>query len=384
MAAFTATAKPDVSILSSGHDVADARLHRHCAALHRAGLSVEVLARGELADAPEHAGFRRIRPRGIAGRAVAALVLPSRARGRVLVTLDPDLIPAARVRRALGRRLAVDMHEDYLALLEDRAWAKGPAGALARAWARTAVSLSRRADLTVVADEHVPPASAANRLLVRNLPDLSLLPPVAPPGPTPRALYVGDVRESRGLFTMLRAIELAPDWELDIVGPVAQRDRERLAAWQAESAAAARVRVHGRMPPAAAWRLATGAWAGLSLLDSTPAFEAAIPSKIYEYFACGLPVLTTPIRRAADLVLGADAGLVAQGAEEAAAALRAWSGEGRGDYDRYRLAALRQSRLEHSAQSPYDRFAEAVAELADRGRRGAQVGDAATAAWQKE
>jgi len=385
MAIVTASAKPDVSILSSGHDVADARLHRHCAALHRAGLSVEVLARGAVADAPEHAGFRPIKPRGIAGRAMAALVLPSRARGRVLVTLDPDLIPAARVRSALGRRLAVDMHEDYLALLEDRAWAKGPAGALARTWARTAVSLSRRADLTVVADEHVPPASAANRLLVRNLPDLSLLPPSAEPGPTPRALYVGDVRKSRGLFSMLRAIELAPEWELDIVGPVAARDREQLAAWQAESAASARVRVHGRMPPAAAWRLATGAWAGLSLLESTPAFEAAIPSKIYEYFACGLPVLTTPIRRAADLVLGADAGLVTQDAEQAAAALRAWSGEGRGDYDRYRLAALRQSRLEHSAQSPYDRFAEAVAVLADRGSRsrGAQVGDAATAAWQK-
>jgi hypothetical protein len=45
--AATGTAdRYDVTILSSGHDVADARLHRHCAALHRAGLRVEVLARG--------------------------------------------------------------------------------------------------------------------------------------------------------------------------------------------------------------------------------------------------------------------------------------------------------------------------------------------------
>lgn len=368
--AATTTARPDVSILSSGHDVADARLHRHCAALHRAGLSVEVLARGSAGNAPEHAAFRPIRPRGIAGRALAAMLLPARAKGRVLVTLDPDLIPAARLRCALGRRLAVDMHEDYLALLADRAWAKGPAGVLARAWARTAVSLSRRADLTVVADEHVPPASAANRLLVRNLPDFSLLPASRPPGDRPRALYVGDVRTSRGLFTMLRALELAPEWELDIVGPVAPRDREQLDAWLAESAAAQRVRLHGRMPPAAAWRLAEGAWAGLSLLESTPAFEAAIPSKIYEYFACGLPVLTTPIKRAAALVGDAGAGAVVRDAEQAAETLRAWSGAGRGDYERLRLAALRQSLADQGAETPYDRLAKALTQLAAPGRRG--------------
>ena len=35
--------RPDVSVLSTGHDVADARLHRICAALLRRGLSVEVV-----------------------------------------------------------------------------------------------------------------------------------------------------------------------------------------------------------------------------------------------------------------------------------------------------------------------------------------------------
>src|SRR5437660_1476257 len=140
----------DVTILSSGHDVADARLHRHCAALRRAGLRVEVIAKGRADDAPDGAEFRASRSNGMTGRA------------------------------------------------------------------------------------------------------------------------------SRGLFDMLRAIELAPDWELDVVGPVAARDREQLDAWTAESPAAARVRLHGRMPPATAWRLARGAWVGMSLLHSTPAFESAI------------------------------------------------------------------------------------------------------------
>ncbi|HEV3172170.1 MAG TPA: glycosyltransferase [Actinocrinis sp.] len=363
----------DVTILSSGHDVADARLHRHCAALRRAGLRVEVIAKGRADDAPADTEFRPTRPRGMTGRGMQALLLPGKARGRVIVTLDPDLIPAARLHRTLshGRRLAVDMHEDYVALLDDRAWAKGPRGTVARVWAKTAVSLSRRADLTVVADQHVPPGEAARRLVVRNLPDLSLLPERGgEPDKQPRALYVGDVRESRGLFTMLQALELAPDWELDVVGPVAPKDREPLAVWTTESPAAKRVRLHGRMPPEAAWRLARGAWVGMSLLHSTPAFESAIPSKIYEYLACGLPVLSSPIKRAAELVEKAGAGAVVADAEEAAAALRAWSGPAREEFELLRQAAVDWADTDLGATNPHDLLAAAVADLVIQTRRG--------------
>jgi glycosyltransferase involved in cell wall biosynthesis len=359
----------EVTLLSSGHDVADARLHRHCAALRRAGLRVEVIAKGRAEDAPAGTEFRSIRPKGIVGRGMKALLLPGRARGTVLVTLDPDLIPAARAKRLFshGRRLAVDLHEDYVALLDDRAWAKGAAGKVAKVWARSAISLSRGADLTVVADQHVPPAEATRRLVVRNLPDMSLLPERGALDGIPRALYVGDVRESRGLFTMLEAIEQAPEWHLDVVGPVAARDKERLAAWLASSPAADRVRMHGRMPPAAAWQLARGAWVGMSLLHSTPAFEDAIPSKIYEYLACGMPVLSSSIKRAAELVEKAGAGAIVADAAEAGEQLRAWSGESRAEFQLMRKAANEWAERDLGT-NPHDLFARAIAELAAEAR----------------
>jgi glycosyltransferase involved in cell wall biosynthesis len=368
----------DVSILSSGHDVADARLHRHCAALRRAGLTVEVIARGAATDAPDGTLFRRRRPRGMAARGVQALLLPAFARGRVIVTLDPDLVLAARLRRVLShrRRLAVDLHEDYLALLRDRAWARGAAGVVARAWVRASIALSRHADLTVVADEHVPPDAAHSRLVVRNLPDLSMLPAASAPGPRPRAIYVGDVRRSRGLFTMLRLAELAPDWVFDIVGPVSPGDRGELDQWLATSPAAPRVRLHGRQPPAAAWRLAEGAWLGLSLLQDTPAFQAAIPSKLYEYLACGLPVLTSPLRRSYELVRHSGAGTVAADAEAAANLLNAWSSSGGWELAAYRAAASNWADRARDARegNPYDNFAASVTALVSQTRqRGAAV-----------
>ena len=130
--------RPDLSVVSSGHDVADARLHREVAAALAAGLTVEVLGLGDAAAGPDGARVvARPRPRGVLRRLALALAQPWRAQGRVLLTLDPDVVPATlAAARLRGRRLVVDVHEDYAALLADRAWAAGPAGVIARAGVR--------------------------------------------------------------------------------------------------------------------------------------------------------------------------------------------------------------------------------------------------------
>lgn len=357
--------RPDVSIVSSGHDAADARLHREVAAAVAAGLAVEVLALGSASDGPAGAVVTtRPRPRGVPGRLALAAVQPWRARGRVLLTLDPDVVPAALLAARLRRRrLVVDVHEDYVALSRDRAWARGRVGALARTGVRAVLAAARRADLVVVADEHVPPTTAPQRLVVRNAPAGSYLPEPTAPGPVPRALYIGDVRRSRGLPVMLAAIEGAPGWELDVVGPVAAADQPWLDAWCASSPAASRVRFHGRRPPEQAWALARGAWVGLSLLDDTPAFRDAVPSKLYEYLAAGLAVATTPLPRAAAIVTESAAGVVVPDAESLSATLRCWAGEPAGLLP-LRSAAVTWARAAFAGASGYDVLAQRLRVLA--------------------
>ena len=137
---------PDVTIATSGHDVADARLHREVEALTRQQLTVELLGLGDPSDAPAVTALRTWRRSGPAGRLSLALTLPWRARGRVLMTLDPDLVPAAWVSTRLRRRsLVVDVHEDYQALLADRSWAGSGVGRPLGAWSgwRTCLQLAR-------------------------------------------------------------------------------------------------------------------------------------------------------------------------------------------------------------------------------------------------
>ena len=89
------TLRPDVSIVTTGHDVADARLHREAAALLRAGLVVEVLGLGDPSAGPKGASVRAAPRTGMLRRTARALVWPWRASGRVLLTIDPETVPSA-------------------------------------------------------------------------------------------------------------------------------------------------------------------------------------------------------------------------------------------------------------------------------------------------
>ncbi|WP_232514712.1 glycosyltransferase [Cellulomonas sp. PSBB021] len=355
-----------MSIVTSGHDVADARLHREVAALSRRGLEVEVLGLGQAAAGPPEASTRSWRRGGGLRRSWHALTLPLRARGDVLVALDPDSAAgvwlARGLRRLTGRRIAVvtDVHEDYELLLQDRPWASGVRGALASVWARLGIRAAQRADLLVVADQHLM-TDVERRLVVRNLADTSMLPGPTAPGPTPRALYIGDLRRSRGLFAMLDAVEAAPGWELDLVGPIAPADREEFLERLASPVLAECVRWHGRQPPREAWTLARGAWVGLLLLDQTPAFRDAIPSKLYEYLACGLAVVATDLPRSARVVRESAAGVVVDDAAGAAEALRTWQAD-LGGFSRVRDAAVAAGGA-YVAEDDLSAFADAVAAL---------------------
>lgn len=304
----------DVTVVTSGHDVADARIHRLVAAMQNEGLEVEVLGLGRASDGPLGA-HTSTRPRpGMVGRALLAVSYARRARGRVLFAVDPDSAVAAFVAARLRRRrVVVDVHEDYGALLTDRSWASGVLGRAARGLVAVADLVATRADLTLVADDHVPPHRARRRLVVRNEPDLGMLP--APqafrPAAAPRAVYVGDVRPSRGLRAMVEATRRAPQWSLDLVGPVGSRDQEWLDRIVTDDPSLAdRIRVHGRRPPSESWEVAREAWVGLALLEDTPAFRAAMPTKVLEFVACGLPVVTTDLPRPAALVRDNGAGAV--------------------------------------------------------------------------
>lgn len=353
-----------VRVVSTGHHVTDARLSRIAAALDRRGLRVTLEALGRPSELRTvGSGLQaRVRPRAaLPTRLFRALRESFGQRADVLLIVDPELVlPALIWRHRTGGVLVIDVHEDYRAVALDRSWSKGPTRWFAALLTSAAVSGARRADLTIVADDQVPPLSAPSRLVIPNRPAAGEIPRSSAFAWPPRALYVGDVRKSRGLHTMVDAVLAAPPWEIDIVGEVASRDRSWLASKSTESRG--RVRAYGRLPHAEAWELARGAAAGLALLERTVAFECAIPTKLYEYLSAGLAVIVTPLPRMAAIVQTTGAGKTASDASAAAAVLRHWAQHPR-ELEAHRRAA--ETWADHNLRptSPFDELAAEVEAL---------------------
>ena len=278
----------DVSIIALGRDLSNARLQRVMRSLKDEQITFEVFTKRG----------------GRVQRVIGAWIVPWRAKGKVLFTPDPEsAISISYISKLRRKKWVADVREDYKLLIEDRAWATGIKKVLGNLIADWAVSSSASADLTIVVDDWVKPITAKNRIVIHNAPDIRFLPEPSDLDKNPRAIYIGDVRNSRGLFSMLRAIEMTDDWSLDIVGNIAQNDREQLESWRKSSSASSRVRFHGNLSPKDSWQYAKGAWVGLALLHPTPAFNRAWPTKIGEYIACGIPVIATDLPRIADVIL---------------------------------------------------------------------------------
>jgi glycosyltransferase involved in cell wall biosynthesis len=305
-----------------------------------------------------------------------------RARGKVLYAISPESVaPSIGFAKLTRRKFAVDFFEDYLRLLQDRAWANrffGIVGWIAKSDTRSALWFAKRADLTTVADVQVPPFDARNRLVVRNLPDLTLLTHSGERGERPRAIYIGDLRKSRGLYTMLEVARMASDWEFDFVGEVAPSDREYVENWlleknlqgtgdkgtgdQGTGSSTSRIRFHGRLAPQESWKLAAGAWVGLSLLESTPAFVEAVPSKLYEYMSVGLPVISTPLPRCVDLIEASQSGAIAATPEEIVELLHNWRNNPE-KLDNFRRQGEKWAKEHLDSEQEYRLFAAEMAKL---------------------
>ena len=376
--------KIDVSIISSGANIADARLHRLTNALLRAGLTVELFAPGNPTDAPHVAGHSDqliIRPctspwtrgKGLIPRYVRSRTFVFRSRGKIIYAISPEAFaPSYAWSRFYKyvlfrpRYFAADLYEDYMRLLQDRGWAKkyfGLPGAIARSDTKWALRFAARAELTTVADVQVPPFNARARLVVRNLPDASILTQSGARSTTPRALYIGDLRKSRGLYTMLEVAEKLTHWNFDFVGPIAPADQEYVNAWIVRnSITSGRVNFHGKLAPRDAWKYAEGAWVGLSLLESTPAFVEAVPSKLYEYMSVGLASVSTPLPRCVELIDQSGSGVIAASAAEIVEKLRQWE-ENPAELDRIRSTAKEWANSHLDSATEYAQFASAVTQI---------------------
>jgi glycosyltransferase involved in cell wall biosynthesis len=313
------------------HHPADARIyHRQIQALLDAGHEVTYLAPVSAQDhlperaspllhvipLPRASGRRRIG----ALRAARGQLAKQVADADLVLVHDPELLlalPGVLSPRKQGggkQRPAMvwDVHEDTAAALTTKPWLPRPLRPPAALAVHTAERMAERRLHLILAERGYVSRFRGTHPVV---PNTTYVPEVLPPpGGDRRVVYVGHLSLDRGAAEMAELAELLRPQGIAVhlIGPADAQARAVI-----EGSA---VRWHGFVPNDEAMLATDGALAGLSMLRDEANFRHSMPTKVVEYMARGVPVITTPLPAAAALVRQHECGFVVPFGDPKAAA----------------------------------------------------------------
>lgn len=286
------------------HNPTDARIfRRQIEAILNAGHAVTAIAPWKT-DTPGPSEVKRI----VVPRAVGRNRLASwrAARGRLLDQLveqdlvilhDPELLmifPWAEARR---NKVEViwDVHEDLAAAIAMKSYIPKPLRGFISKIVRLGESWAERKAVLLLAEKRYQDRFGRTHRQVLNLPLVGELPNLN--NRKSQAIYVGSITYERGLREMLKlAAALEPHGiSLKLIGECPNQTAA------AEIRESRNVEWSGPLPNAQAMAEVQQSLIGLSLLQDQPNYRHSMPTKILEYMASGVLVVTTPLPLAVEV-----------------------------------------------------------------------------------
>lgn len=293
--------------------LASRSFHLECVSLASAGVDVVYIGPHQRDEVV--CGVRLVSAPRRSNRALRILTTPLllrkllREKADVYQFHDPELIPVGLVlKRLLKKHVIYDMWEDFPSMMLNKKYLPRYARVLARrlvGWAED--NAARHCDGLVAADpltlRRLSRTGASRKVVFFNLPNLSYFPGASSAEPEFDFVYRGGLAERTGTPLLLHAISI-----------LHERGRfvRVLLLGYADSPAAlealkARVRElpsgcitwMESIPHEAMAATLSSARVGLCPLRPIPKFLLNIPVKVWEYWACGLPVIATnlpPVR----------------------------------------------------------------------------------------
>lgn len=328
-----------VAHVSSAHPYTDNRVHyRECNSLAEAGYEVALIAVESPivgAETPVHVTTipKRSRMKRMVISSAQAIRLALRSGAPVIHMHDPELIPYVPLLRLLRRRVIYDAHEDLPTQVLSKSYLRRPTALVLSVFARLLVRIAATSDLVVCATETIAERFPARKtIVVYNYPPLREDEATAMDDDisTRRAdiVYVGGIATHRGAGVMVDAMsdpQMPEDWRLRLAGTMSESLRGDLssrAGWD-------RVEFEGQVPPEIARDIILRSRVGLVLFADLAAHRDALPTKMFEYFAAGVPVIGSDFPLWRSIVIDHDCGILVDPASPhaVAGAIRAYESD---------------------------------------------------------
>jgi glycosyltransferase involved in cell wall biosynthesis len=305
--------------LSSAHPRFDTRIFvKQCRSLASHGHEVALVVADGLGDACRD-GVRIVDVGRSSGRR-ERMLRSTRRVGRAALALDadvyqlhdPELIPVGLRLALLGCKVVFDAHEDVPSQLLDKPYlSPRSARLLSRAYGLLERSALRRFDGVLAATPLIRDRLSRHNPLtvdVNNFPRAEeFLRAPAAEGARDSFCYVGSISAIRGVRELVQACALlATPARLSLAGSFAEPELEaevrRAPGWR-------RVDALGHLDRGGVAAVMERAFAGLVTLLPTASYRDALPVKMFEYMAAGIPVIASDFPLWREIVEGSRCGL---------------------------------------------------------------------------
>ena len=309
--------------VTTGHELDDGRIfHKEAVSLVQRGFDVAVLGQ---ADVPSFqrmgVAFVTVPKAPCRNRIIRKAILLFRIRMKsILMRYDVyhchemDAVIAVLPNLFLGSKIVYDVHEHFPENYSDR---------LNRLWLALLKILdrfvSKVVQLVITVDETLALKYEGSRdvEVIHNYPIFESYSHTEQESKRNLAIYVGGISEQRGTVEMLEALALArgkhSSLRLKIVGRfVKDTFRETVEQKISELNLSDAVEILDWVPFEDIPAMLQQADFGISFLRSLPRYTLAIPIKVYEYMAAGVPVIASRFQSISRLLNGEKCGITAE------------------------------------------------------------------------
>jgi glycosyltransferase involved in cell wall biosynthesis len=301
-----------IAYVSVVHPLHDHRfLYKQCSGLVNHGYTVDYHVRHEREEVIQGVSIKPLRPpQSRLRRFVSTFsLLPGLLKPSYVAyhLVDPELLPLGMVLKARTRRLVVfDAHEDYVDFIKHKHYLRGPAGGALSVGMRFLLHASSRAlDGFVFADKGTAGMfkgmPEARKCLFYNFPLRSMFPEeLSPWGERPYDLvFLGTMSRTSGIWVILDAVKLLkvrrPGVKCLFIGIPGEELRQEVFRFVEEQQLRANVEFTGRLPHGDVPLLLQRCKVGIVGLLDLPKFHSNIATKLFEYLASGIPVVSSDL-----------------------------------------------------------------------------------------